>query len=281
MTVADTTFVDRYGPWALVAGASEGLGAAYARAMAERGLNVMLLARRHSVLDEVAASIRRGTGVETRTASVDLSADDAMEKIVSASAGLEIGMLMYCAGADSIYGPFLVSPIEVALGMVHRNCIVPMQLCHYFAGPMTTRQRGGMVLVSSAAGLAGGPNMVAYGATKAFDMVMAESLWAELHDQGVDILGLVLGVTDTPALRRILAKRGVLSSVDDASAIPGAVSVEDTVVEAIANLSNGPTWFVGDVMRQGAEHFASIGRNDAVRLLIQMSAGIMDPANKP
>jgi short-subunit dehydrogenase len=276
VTGGDNDFAGRYGPWALVAGASEGVGAAFARAMAERGLNVVLLARRQAVLEEVAGAIRADTGVETRVAAVDLSGNDAVAQVVEATSGIDVGMLMYCAGADPNYEPFLDNPIEVALSMVTRNTAVPMALCHHFAGPMAARGRGGIVLVSSGAGLAGGPNMVAYAATKAFDIVMAEALWAELHDRGVDVLGLVLGVTDTPALRRILAKRGVRPDADDPAPIPGAVSAEDTVAEAIANLSKGPTWFVGEQMREGARQLGAMDRNDAVRLLVQNAGGIMD-----
>jgi uncharacterized protein len=273
--VNDTVFASRYGPWALVAGASEGVGAAFARAVAERGLNVVLLARRQSVLDDVAAAIRADTGVDTRVVAVDLAEEDAMASIMGATAGLDIGMVMYCAGADPNYEPFLANPVGTAVAMVRRNCSVPMQICHHFAGPMEARGRGGIVLVSSGAGLVGAPNMVAYAATKAFDMVMAEALWAELHDKGVDVLGLVLGVTDTPALRRLLARRGQLASPDDTSPIPGAATADEVAAEAIANLSNGPTWFVGDELREGAKHLGAMSRNDAVRVLIQLGAGVM------
>jgi short-subunit dehydrogenase len=275
MTVTDTGFADRYGPWALVAGASEGVGAAYARAMAERALNVVLLARRQDALDEVAAAIRAETGVETRAVAVDLAAPDATATVVGATSGLDIGMVMYCAGADPNYEPFLAKPVDVALGMVQRNCIVPMQLCHHFAGPMATRGRGGIVLVSSGAGLAGGANMVAYSASKAFDMVMAEALWAELHAKGVDVLGLVLSVTDTPALRRLLAKRGVIASADADSPIPGATTAGDTVAEALANLTNGPTWFVGESFRGSERQLRSMTRSDVVRAMLQAAGGIM------
>jgi uncharacterized protein len=273
----DESFAGRYGPWALVAGASDGVGAAFAHAVAERGVNVVLLARRLGVLDEVAASIRAATGVETRTVAVDLAEAGAMAKVVDATEGLDVGMVMYCAGADPNYEPFLAHSVEVSLAMVHRNCVVPMEICHHFAGPMLARGAGGIVLVSSGAGLAGARNMVAYAATKAFDIVMAEALWAELHDKGVDVLGLVLGMTDTPALRRTLAQRGVLSGADDASPIPGACTVAKTVDEAIANLSNGPTWFVGDQLRDGAARLGSMSRSDAVKLLLQHGGQAMGP----
>jgi len=140
---------------------------------------------------------------------------------------------------------------------------------------MVARGRGGIVLVGSGAGLVGAPNMVAYAATKAFDMVLGESLWAELHGHGVDVLNLVLAVTDTPSLRRVLARRGVLSSPDDPRPIPGAVSAEYAAAEAVSNMANGPTWFVGEMMREGAKLLAGMPRNDAVRLMIEMGAAVM------
>ena len=269
------TFADRYGPWALVAGASEGVGEAYAHAMADRGLNVVLLARRQEALDDVASAIKAKAGVEARAVAVDLSEPDAATRIAAATSGLDVGMVMYCAGADSTYERFLAKPVDVPLALLRRNCVTPMQLCHHFAGPMVARGKGGIVLVSSGAGLAGGANMVAYCASKAFDMVMAEALWAELHDEGIDVLGLVLSVTDTPSLRRLLAKRGVLADADDSSPIQGATSAEDTVAEAIANLSNGPTWFVSDEFRQSAQQLRAMDRNDVVKAMIQAAGGIM------
>ncbi len=270
-------FAERYGPWALVAGASEGVGATFARALAERGVDVVLVARRQEVLDQVAEGIRADMGVEARAVAVDLAEPDAMARLAEATAGLEVGMVVYNAGADPNYEPFLANPVETALAMVQRNCVVPMQVCHHFAGAMVDRGRGGIVLVSSGAGLVGAPNMVAYGATKAFDMVMAEALWAEVHDRGVDVLGLVLGATDTPALRRILAQRGVLASADDDTPIPGAVTAEEVVAEAIGNLANGPTWFAGEQLRAGAQALGAMSRSDAVRVMIEHGGGLMGP----
>jgi len=268
-----TTFAGRYGPWALVAGASEGVGSTFARALAGRGVNVVLLARRKAVLDEVAAAIRADVGVETRTLAVDLARPDAMASIADATAGLDVGIVVYCAGADPNYQPFLANPIETAMAMVQRNCVVPMQMCHYFARAMVARGRGGIVLVGSAAGFAGAPNMVAYGASKAFDMVFAEALWAELHPKGVDVLGLILGETDTPALRRLRERLGHRESPE--AKIPGAATVEEVISEAFENLSNGPTWIVGERLRQAARFLGGLSRHEAVQFMIQASAGAM------
>jgi uncharacterized protein len=271
------TFAAKYGPWALVAGASDGVGAAFARALAERGVNVVLVARRKAVLDEVAAGIAARTGVETRTLAVDLAQPDAASVIAAATEDLDIGFLVYCAGADPNFEPFLANPVETAEAMVHRNCMVPMQLCHHFARPMVERRSGGIVIFGSGAGLAGGPNMVAYGATKAFDMVFAEALWSELHDKGVDVLGLILGKTDTPALRRLEHSRGVLSSEDQAPS--DAAGVDQVINEAFENLSNGPTLMVGDMMRAASQMLASLTRNEAVKLVTQAQAAVMGGDN--
>ena len=175
---------------------------AFAEGLAERGVNVVLLARRQAVLDEVAAGIESRTGVQTRTLAVDLAERDA-STIADATADLDVGFLVYCAGADPDFQPFLANPVSAAEAMIQRNCTVPVQLCHHFAPAMVDRGSGGIVVFGSGAGFVGAPNMVAYGATKAFDMVFAEALWGELHDKGVDVLGLILGKTDTPALRRL------------------------------------------------------------------------------
>ncbi len=273
MTGDPRTFADKYGPWALIAGASEGLGAALAEAIAARGVDVVLLARRQAVLDEVAAGITERTGARTRTLALDLTDEQAAAEISRRVGDLEIGLLVYCAGADPDFTGFLANSLAAAEVMVQRNCTVPMQLCHHLAPPMVRRGRGGIVIVGSGAGLAGGPDMAAYGASKAFDMVFAEALWAELRDTGVDVVGLILGKTDTPALRRLEHRRGLLTSA--AQTPPDATTVDEVVAEAFASLGNGPTWFVGDTLRAGAQMLGALPRNDAVNLLIAASEASM------
>jgi short-subunit dehydrogenase len=269
------TFATKYGPWALVAGASDGLGAAFAAGLAERGVNVVLLARRQAVLDQVAAGIESRTSAQTRTLAVDLAQPDAAAAVAEATADLEVGFLVYCAGADPNYQPFLANPIAAAEAMVQRNCMVPMQLCHHFAPAMVERGRGGIVIFGSGAGLAGGPNMVAYGATKAFDMVFAEALWSELHDKGVDVLGLILGKTDTPALRELEYSRGQISSPDEVP--PGATAVDNVIAEAFDNLTNGPTWMAGEDVRAAVQVIGSLTRKQVVELFAQAATAAMGP----
>ncbi|MBV9952735.1 MAG: SDR family NAD(P)-dependent oxidoreductase [Acidimicrobiia bacterium] len=266
-------FAARYGPWAVVAGASEGVGSAFAAKVAARGVNVVLLARRQAVLDEVAAQITANTGADVRTVAVDLAEPTAMGVVADATADLEVGLLMYNAGADAHYRPFLAEPVDTALAMVQRNCVVPAQMCHHFAPGMVERGRGGIIVVTSGAAFGGAPNMVAYSATKAFDMLFAESLWAELHGHGVDVLSLILGETDTPALRRIREQRGF---VDDPEApLPGAATVDEVVQDAIEQLAHGPSWMVGAHLREGIKVFGGMSRNEVVDLMTQASGATM------
>jgi uncharacterized protein len=266
-------FAAKYGPWAIVVGASDGCGSLFAERLAHEGVNVVLVARRQHVLDEVAEGIGERTGAETRTLAVDLTDADASKTIIDATADIEVGMLVYCAGADPKYQPFLANPISAAEALLQRNCLAMMRLCHHFAGPMVERGRGGIVNFTSGAALAGGPNMVAYGGTKAFDLVFTEGLWTELHDKGVDVLGLVLGLTDTPALRQLEFERGRLASLDEVPA--GAAAAASVVDEAFANLGSGPTIAAGDDIRMAFELFKSLSRNEAVRLLMQLSTEVM------
>jgi uncharacterized protein len=266
-------FATKYGPWAMVVGASDGVGAVFAERLARQGVGVVLVARRQRLLEQLASGIRERTGAEARPLAVDLTDPDAAQRIIDATADIEIGMMVYCAGGDPHYRPFLSIPIDAAEALLQRNCLVMMRLCHHYAPPMVERGRGGIVVLSSGAALAGGRNMVVYGGTKAFDMVFTEGLWVELHDTGVDVLGLILGMTDTPALRQLEFERGRLASLDEVPA--GAVTPESVVDEAFANLADGPTIATGDDVRMALQFLPTLTRNEAVRMIMQASADVM------
>ena len=266
---AAADFRGKYGPWALVAGASDGVGAAFAETIARRGVNVVLLARRQDVLQKVAEGIQTRTGSQARALTIDLSTPDAVDSIVAATADLDIGLLVYCAGADADYKPFLDNSIAAAEAMLQRNCRVPMQLAHHYGQAMVGRGRGAIMLLSSGAAFAGAPNMVAYGATKAFDMIFTEALWCELRDVGVDVLGVVLGETDTPALRRLRHERGIAGPDEP---VKGAASVDEVVRAAFASLGKGPTCMAGKQIRRGARLFNPIPRGALVRAMAWASS---------
>ena len=196
-------FTKRYGQWAVVAGASEGVGASIARGLGERGVKVVLVARRQAALDEVAATV----ATETRTLVLDLSGVDADQTLAAATADLDVGLLVYNAGADPYMSRFLDKPADVWQALLARNCTTVLGAVHHFSRRMVERGHGGIALVTSGAAWAGGAHLAVYGASKAFDLLLAESLWAELGPLGVDVLAMVLGRTDTPALRRLVGNR--------------------------------------------------------------------------
>jgi short-subunit dehydrogenase len=212
------SFVERYGPWAVVAGASEGLGAAFAHALAARGLHLVLLARRAELLAAVAEQIRRDQGVEVRVVAVDLADTALVERLVAATDGLAVGLAVYNA-AYSYLGPLLDRPLDDALRVVEVNVRAPLRFVHTLAPAMVARGRGGVVLMSSLAGFQGSPRLAAYAASKAFNLVLGESLWAELKPRGVDVLVSCAGAVRTP---NYLATAGrEAPGILDAAAVAG------------------------------------------------------------
>jgi short-subunit dehydrogenase len=202
------SFAERYGPWAVIAGASEGTGREFARQIAAQGVNLIMIARREAPLAELAGQIRAESGVECVTASVDLAKPDAVEQIIAAVGGREVGLYVNNAGADPNGSRFLDKELQAWVDLAQRNVMTTLKACHHFAGPMRARKRGGLLLVNSGACYGGASFLTTYSASKAFDLVFAEGLWAELNGHGVDVLTLVLGQTDTPAYRALLAEKG-------------------------------------------------------------------------
>lgn len=227
------TFTERYGRWAVIAGASEGTGQAFARKAAAQGLNCILIARREGPLAALAAEIRAETGVECITCVVDLSATDACDRIAAAVGPREVGLYISNAGADANGARFLENDISCWVELVNRNVLTTMRCCYLFGGMMCERGRGGIILVGSGACYGGASYLAVYSATKAFDLCLGEGLWAEFRKHGVHVLNLILGRTDTPAFRESLARRG-------RPVPPGLASPEDVAEVGLARLPFGP-----------------------------------------
>lgn len=191
------SFRTGYGRWAVVAGASEGLGAAYAEELASRGLDLVLVARRSELLESLASSLSTKYAVETKIIVQDLSAPDAAEQIVRNITELEIGLLIYNAAFSAI-GPFLDRSLDDHLKEIHTNAFTPLKLVYLLAQQMIERKRGGIVLMSSLSAFQGSAYISAYSATKAFNIVLAEGLWEEWREHGVDVLVCVSGAVKTP-----------------------------------------------------------------------------------
>jgi len=233
-----TSLPARYGPWAVIAGASEGVGRAFALQLAAAGIGCVLIARRQAPLEALAREIEGAGGAECVAAAIDLAAGDALPRITAAVGDREVGLYIHNAGADPNGSRFLDRGIEHWLALANLNVIATLRNCHHFAGAMRARRRGGIILVGSGACYSGGNFMAAYSAGKAFELCFAEGLWAELRPHGVDVLYTVLGTTDTPALRALLASKG--------QPLPAGLASPDAVAAAaLARLPFGPVHNVG------------------------------------
>jgi short-subunit dehydrogenase len=206
---SDELFPQRYGSWALILGGSDGVGAGFALQLAQRGMNCFLVARRPGALADLAAQIRAAHQVEVRTLSLDLTNADALPQLDQATAGLDVGLVVFNAGADDSGVHFLDAPIAQWRAILARNIDFLTEGLHFFGQRMRAKKRGGLVVVGSGAAFGGGARGAIYTATKGFALNLTESLWAELKPHGVDVIALLFFVGDTPTLRRALARVGI------------------------------------------------------------------------
>ena len=257
------TFAAKYGPWALVAGASDGLGEAFAHEVARRGLNVVLLARRGELLSEVAAAVESAHGVSTRIVVADLTAPELGGIVSLGLAGLEIGLLIYNAGAVHGAAKFLDRPLSDARTLINLNCNGPATLAHLLGQPMRERGKGGMVFMSSMAALAGSAYIAMYAATKSFDIIFAEALWQEMQGEGIDVVSVIAGATNTPAMRRSIETFGNRSDLAEPLFV---------ATEALDSLGFGPTCVPGDGNRQVASYLWPRSRVSLSTMMSQATA---------
>lgn len=198
-------FRERYGPVALVTGAAQGIGRAFADSLAARGLSILMLDVQAEALDVAARTVAETYDVSTWAVPADLSRRDflgGVEAVVT-RAQLEVGLVI-CNAAIGLEGPYLEAELEDLHRAVEVNCQAVLTLTHHFGRQMADRRRGGLLLIASGTALQGSPGYANYAATKAFDLVLGESLWYELAPFEVDVLSFVPGPTNTPGLRKSL-----------------------------------------------------------------------------
>jgi short-subunit dehydrogenase len=193
----------QYGPWAFLAGGSEGVGASFARELAAQGINLVIAARKPEPVAALAQELRAAFGIEVRELPLNLAAPDMLERVKAATHDIEVGMLVYNAGAETSASRFLDRKPGRAEMMIALNVVAPTQLAYLFGAGMRARGRGGIVIVGSNSCHTGAPGQVVYSAAKAYEFNLAEGLWAELGPHGVHVLGLILGLTATPAIARM------------------------------------------------------------------------------
>lgn len=225
-----------YGPWAVIAGGSEGVGAAFAQELAQAGLNLVLIARKPEPLEET-ADRARAHGVEVRTLALDLLAPDAISRVCGVTADIEVGLMIFNAGANSYGHEFVTGDMERFNGVLTLNIERQLEFSQHFGAQMKARGRGGIILLGSLSGYAGCEHSSIYAAAKAFSRVFAEGLWLELKPFGVNVVALTLSVTHTPAMERA----GL--NFD----LPGlnAANSNDVAREGLGHLQDGPVWIAG------------------------------------
>jgi short-subunit dehydrogenase len=264
-------FAARYGPRALVAGGAVGMGAEYCRQVAATGLDLLILDRDANAMDATARELRSAFAtIDVTTAVVDLGqpAEPLLDAVRTAVGNHEIGLLVANA-AWSPVGPFLESDLAALLTAIDINCRAPVVLAHELGGKMVGRGRGGIIVMSSLAAETGAAQVALYSATKAFDLVLAEGLWYELRDHGVDVVAIRPGSTRTP---------GWQSSQPPSGDLQGVMEPADVVRDALAALGNTPSTPAGAANRKAEAMFRSMPRRDVIELMSGITGQLVPPS---
>lgn len=223
-----TDFRNRYGAWALITGASSGLGAEFARQLAAQKLDLILVARRKDRLKELATALRLEHGIQVKVVPLDLAKPNFIQTLRKQTAKLNIGLVVNNAGFG-MAGEFTESNLDYELRMLDVNCRAPLILAHEYGKTMAAHRRGGIIMVSSVVSFQGVPFMSHYAATKVYDLVLGEGLWYEMKKHGVDVVTLCPGATETE-----------FSHVAETKPVPGAMPATPVVTAALDALGHKP-----------------------------------------
>ncbi len=258
-------FRQRYGPWALVAGGSEGIGAAFATALAGRGVDLILVARRPGPL----AALADRLPVRTLTVVADLATASGLAAMAEATRDLEVGLVVVNAAYAPIGRLIDQDPAQTQRAL-DLNCRAPLVLAHRALPAMAARGRGGLIIMSSLAGLQGTPSLATYAASKAFGAVLAEGLWAELRGTGVDVLACVAGAVATPGLSATMGRPAL-----------GTLPPERVAEDALRALGRRPRTVPGTLMRASAVLMTRLLPRRAAIALIAGAARDLSPPTEP
>jgi short-subunit dehydrogenase len=254
-----TEWRERYGPWALVAGGAQGIGAAYAHYLAKRGLHLLVIDNAPAALADIGDELRQSYGAQCVTIEMDLASPQLLERLQCEIAAREVGLLVYNAALADV-GPFYKQDTGLAFerARIAVNVAAPLELVYTLGRPMLARGRGGIILMSSGAGLQGSPFYAHYAATKAYLITLAESLWFEFRPYNVDVLACIAGMT--------------LSSAAPAYAHLDTSSFQtpqEVVEEAMLALGKAASVITGAGNRANRQLLAELPREQQVALISQ------------
>jgi short-subunit dehydrogenase len=250
----------QYGPWALVTGASEGIGRELALRLGEAGLNLVLVARRRQDLEQLATELCRDHGIEARVISADLATREGLRSVTESIRDLDLGLLVAAAGFGTS-GPLLDSDLEDELDMLDVNCRATLVLTHELGRRFARRGRGGIVLLSSIVAFQGVPRAAHYAATKAWVQTLAEGLRPELGPFGVDVVAAAPGPVASGFARRAGMQMGMALT-------PRAVAAE-TLTALGRRTTVRPGW-----LSKLLEAALTLPRSARVRIMTQVMRGM-------
>jgi short-subunit dehydrogenase len=270
----DVRMKERYGPWALIVGGSEGIGEHLARKLAAAGINILLVARKADALAQTSRKILHESRVEVRTLQLDIAQSDMLERIREVTDGLDIGILIHNVGGAQGVGPFVDCTLEAVMAACLANPVALTKLAHHFGKPMIERGRGGILMIGSMAGNAGSYFLATYSAAKAYNQMLMEALWAEFQPHGVDVLAIPIGAANTPSRAR--------SATIDADEMP-VEQPEAIAQQALDHLPDGPV-FVSPANVERFKALCSLPRREAAELqrdllmrMLQAATGSIKP----
>ncbi len=252
----DREFSHRYGPWALVTGASSGIGRALATEVAARGCNVLAVARRADRLQELAGSLKERYGVEIEPLPLDLSSPDFLPPLLEACRERDLG-LVACNAGLGLKGLHHQSDRKQIEAVIAVNCTAVALTAQALLPRLLERGRGGLLLTGSIEAYVGFPHSATYSASKAFVRALGEAIWGETRGSGVDVLVLAPGATDT----EILSAQGI-----DRNNVSGVMSPEVVARAALDRLARGPHFVPGIQNKLMVGAMGVVPRSVAVRL---------------
>ncbi|BFM06843.1 SDR family NAD(P)-dependent oxidoreductase [Halioxenophilus aromaticivorans] len=254
----------RYGPWALVTGASSGIGEAFAKTLAGQGFNLILVARRQQMLSLLASQLQSQFAVDVEVVVADLGQAAGIEVLLNACGNKDLGLVI-CNAGFSMKGEYTSHSAQDLTAMVDLNCHAPLAISHALIDQLAQRNQAGLVFTSSVEALIGCPFSAVYSASKAFVRNLGEALWAEYKPRGVDVLTLCPGATDTEGL----AKSGV-----DKATLANLMPAMEVAEATLGQLGQGPVYIASPHYQQLFEKLTTMPRAEALMAM----ANTMKPA---
>ena len=262
----------QFGPWALVTGASSGIGKEFARQIAAAGINVVLVARREALLVEVGRIISQDFDVEQRVIAIDLSQEGFLTRLAEATNDLDIGLVISNAGTGNP-GEFLKLDRQLLQATLRLNTMAHLDIAHYFGRKLAERRRGGLILIGSMGAEIGVPFMANDGGAKAYIHSLGEALHYEFKSFGVHVTVVPAALTNTPALAKL--------GFDPRTMPMKPMSVEQCVSEGLNAVRENRSMIVpGRINRiMNALVPASVKRSMTAKMLGKTLATETAPAN--